>query len=161
MKKGLLIAVLVYCAYLCEFVLYNTFGPWGKPELMLLTVVFCNLYWGIRYSIWAGFVAGVLKDAFGIAPFGTYLFVYIAAAYLTTGIRNNFYQPGSRFSRAVVTFFVLVAIFIIEVVLHLRSFEVRFTEAVAYVFMPQMVTTMVAVTYVFQTLRNTAMRLKL
>ena len=161
MKQALAIAILVYLAFLAEFVLFNTFGRWGRPELLVLAVVFCNLYWGIRHSIWAAFIAGMLKDAFSIEVFGTYLMVYITAAYLTTFIRNNFYQPGSRFSRAVVTFFVLVGIFVLETLMHMRFFDVRVGEAVAYILVPQVVATMVAANFMFQALRDAVGKLKL
>jgi rod shape-determining protein MreD len=160
-RQFIAIAVLVYLAFLSEFVLFNTFGPWGKPELLMLAVVFCNLYWGIRHSIWAAFLAGLLKDSFSIETFGTYLLVYIAAAYLTTFIRNNLYQPGSRFSRMVVTFFVLIGIFVLEVLLHIASFEIRIDEAVAYILVPQLITTMFVGTYVFYWLRDLVSQFKL
>ncbi len=160
-KRVLAIAVLMYIAFLAEFVLYNAFGSWGKAELIVIAVVFCNLYWGIRYSLWAAFVAGVLKDAFSTEPFGIYLFVYIVAAFLTTWIRQNLYQPGSRFSRAVVTFFVLLGIFILEMFIHMRSYEVRLPEAVAYILVPQMALSMLLVTFVFHSLRDMVVKLKL
>jgi len=161
MKRAAAIAVLVYLAFLLEFVLYNAFGRWGKPELMVLVVVFCSLYWGIRHSLWAAFIAGILGDAFSIEPFGTHLLVYITAAYLATFIRRNFYQPGSRFSRGMVAFFVLVAVFVMETFLHMRLFEVRWGEAVGYVLVPQALATMVAATFVFHRLRDMAVRFKL
>ncbi len=161
MKQALPIALLVYAAFAAEFALYNAFGSWCIPQLMLVAIVFCGLYWGIRYSIWAAFVAGVLKDSFGMEPFGTYLFVYIVAAYLTTFVRNNLYQPGSRFSRAVVTFFVLVGVFILETLMHMRLFDVDLQGAFMYIFIPQIVATMVVVTWAFHFLRDIAIRLKL
>ena len=161
MKRAIAIGILVYIAFLLEFVLYNAFGAWGKPELMALVVVFCNLYWGIRHSIWAAFIAGMLRDAFCTEPFGTYLLVYITAAYLTTLIRRNFYQPGSVFSRGVVAFFVLIAVFIMEALLHMRFFEVRWGEAVGYILVPQALATMAVATFVFHRLRDTVVRLKL
>ncbi len=159
-KRLLFIALIVYCAFLIEFVLYNIFGVWGKPEVMMLVIIFCNLYWGIRYSIWAAVFAGLMRDAFGIQPFGTYVLIYIAAAYLTTYIRKNIYQPGSRFSRAMAAFFIVVGCFILEVFLRLRQHEVRLSEAVLCILMPQLITTMVAATVVFQSLRNAVVKLK-
>ena len=161
MKRLIAIAFLVYCAFLVEFVLYNAFGIWGKPELVVLVIVFCNLYWGIRFSIWAAFVAGLLKGAFSIEPFGTYLLVYIVAAYLTTFVRQNIYQRGSRFSRAVVTCFVLMGIFIMELLLHMRLFPVRLLEAIGYILVPQMALSMLAATLIFHHLRNIVLKLKL
>ena len=161
MKRVSAITILMYFAFLGEFILYNAFGAWGKPELMLLGIIFCNLYWGVRYSIWAAFVAGILKDAFGIGPVFTYVFIYIAAAYLTTWVRNNLYQPGSRFSRMVVAFFVLAGVFILETVVHMRFFEVRTGEAVVFVLLPQILMTMVVATFVFHGLRDGVVRFKL
>ncbi len=161
MKRAVAIALIVYLFFLAEFVLYNTVGVWGKPELLILAVIFCNLYWGIRYGIWAAVVAGLVRDAFGLQPFGTYLFIYIAAAYLTTYIRKNIYQPGSRFSRAMAAFFVVTGCFVLETVLRLRQHEVRLTEAVFFILIPQLVTTMVAATFVFQGLRNIVVKFKL
>ena len=161
MKHAFAILLLVYCAYLMEFVLFNAFGGWGKPELMLLVIIFCNLYWGIRHSIWAAVVAGLLKGAFGFEPFGMYLFVYILAAYLITLIRQNLYQPGSRFSRMVVAFFVVVGVFMVEILLHMRLYEVRLGEAFIFVLVPQVVVSMIAATFVFHRLRDIVVRLKL
>lgn len=160
-KRFAAIAVLTYLAFAAEFILYNMFGAWGKPELVLLVIVFCGLYWGIRHSLAAAIIGGALKDAFGVQPFGTYLFVFIVAAFLTTLIRRNFYQPGSRFSRAAVAAFVLVGVFILELILRYRLYEVRLDEAIAYVFVPQLLVTMVAATFIFHRLRDMAVRWKL
>lgn len=160
-KRLGVIAGFVYAAFLAEFVSFNVFGNWGKPELMLLIVVFCGLYWGIRYSLAAAFMAGIIRDSFGIEPFGTYILIYVVAAFLTTLIRRNLYQPGSRFSRAVVAFFVLACFFVMEVIMHLRLFDVRITEAIDYIFFPQVFSTMIIVTFLFHRLRDAAVRLKI
>ena len=161
MKRILAIAILIYLAFLAEFVLYNAFGSWGKLELMLLGVIFCNLYWGIRYSIWSAFCAGVLKDAFSISPFGTHILVYITAAYLTTWVRSNFYQPGSRFSRMMAVFFVLAGVFVLETLMRMRLSEVRVSEAFVFIFLPQAVMTMLVATFMFHGLRAAVVKLKL
>ena len=100
MKRIAIIALLAYLFFVIEFILYDLFGPWGKPELVLLLVVFWGLYSGIRYSIVAALVGGLLKDIVSPMPFGAFLFVFLSAAYLTTFVRRTLYQPGSRFSRA-------------------------------------------------------------
>ncbi len=161
MKRWLAIAVIVYLAFLAEFVLNNAFGAWGKPELLVMVIVFCDLCWGIRYSLWAGAIAGILKESFSIDPFGTYLLVYIAAAYLSTFVRRNLYQPGSRFSRALVVGLVVIGVFTMETLLHMRLFEVRLLEAMGFIFVPRLVLTTVAVTFVFQYLRQASYKFKL
>jgi len=112
------------------------------------------LYLGIRYSILAAVFCGIFKDASGTAPFGTYILVYIIAANVTTLVRRYLYQPGSRFSRIVVTFFVVLACFIVQAVVSNMSREVRLYELLVCVLAPQLLTTMIAATYVFAQLKN-------
>jgi len=154
MKRVAVIALISYAAYALEFILYNFWGQWGKPELLILVVIFFNLYLGIRFSIIAAVFCGIFKDASGAAPFGTYILVYISAGYMTTLIRRYLYQPGSRFSRAVVTLFVVLGCFIVQASLSNMNHEVRLGELLTYVLVPQMLTTMIAATYVFAQLRN-------
>ena len=125
MKRVAVIALLSYLAYALEFLLYNFWGPWGKPELLILVVIFFNLYLGIRFSIIAAVFCGIFKDASGVAPFGTYVLVYIAGAYVTTFVRRYWYQPGSRFSRGVVAFFVVLGCFIVQAILTSMNHEAR------------------------------------
>ncbi len=160
-KRIGIIAFLSYLFFIVEVVLNDTFGVWVKPQLLLLLVVFWGLYSGIRYSIIAATFGGLIKDSYSILPFGTYLFVFIAAAYLTTIVRQNLYQPGSRFSRAVVAFFVLLATLIIQAMIYQMNYEARWGELFFDIFLPQLVATMVVVTFVFHRLRNLAGWLKI
>ncbi len=154
MKRVAVIALVSYLAFALEFLLYNFWGQWGKPELLILVVIFFNLYLGIRFSIIAAVICGILKDASGVAPFGTYVLVYIAGSYMTTLVRRYLYQPGSRFSRAVVTFFVVLGCFIVQAILTNMNHEVRLGELLLYLLVPQLLTTMIAATYVFAQLKN-------
>jgi rod shape-determining protein MreD len=154
MKRIVVIGLVSYLGFALEFLLYNFWGGWGKPELLILVVIFFNLYLGIRFSIIAAVFCGIFKDASGIAPFGTYVLVYIAGAYLTTFVRRYLYQPGSRVSRAMVTFFVVIGCFTVQAVLSNMDHEVHLTEQLLYLLIPQLLTTMVAATYVFERLKN-------
>jgi len=154
MKRILVIALVSYLAFALEFLLYNFWGQWGKPELLVLVVIFFNLYLGIRFSIIAAVFCGIFKDASGVAPFGTYVLVYIAGAYVTTLVRRYLYEPGSRFSRVVVTFFVVIGCFLVQAVLSNMNHEVHLGELFAYLLVPQLLTTMIAATYVFAQLKN-------
>ena len=135
MKRIAVIALVSYLAFALEFLLYNFWGQWGKPELLILVVIFFNLYLGIRFSIIAAVFCGIFKDASGVAPFGTYVLVYIAGSYVTTFVRRYLYQPGSRFSRALVAFFVVVGCFIVQAILTNMNHEVRLGyESVVFIF---------------------------
>ena len=164
MKRVAVIALVSYLAFALEFLLYNFWGQWGKPELLILVVIFFNLYLGIRFGIIAAVFCGIFKDASGVAPIGTYILVYIAGSYITTFVRRYLYQQGSRFSRALVAFFVVVGCFIVRAILLLMpdtysyssnmGHEVHLPELLFYVLVPQLLTTMIAATYVFEQLKN-------
>ena len=154
MKRILIIGLLCYILFAIEFILYHAFGAWAKPELMILAVVFFNLYLGIRFSIIAAVVCGLLKDSISIEPFGTYMFVYMAGAYATTLVRKFLYQPGSRFSRVMVAFFVVAVCFITQSSVAIMSHDIRFNEVFVYILIPQLVTTLIAATFVFHRLRD-------
>jgi rod shape-determining protein MreD len=154
MKRVAVIGLVSYLAFALEFLLYNFWGQWGKPELLILVVIFFNLYLGIRFSIIAAVFCGVFKDASGVAPFGTYILVYITGAYVTTLVRRYLYEPGSRFSRIVVTFFVVTGCFIMQAVLANMNREVRLPGLLTCILAPQLLTTMIAATYVYAQLKN-------
>jgi rod shape-determining protein MreD len=157
MKRVLVIGLVCYLAYALEFFLYNFWGPWGrwlKPELMVLVVIFFNLYLGIRFSIIAAIFCGIFKDTSGIAPFGTYVVVYLSASYATTLVRRYLYQPGSRFSRIVVVFFVLLVCFVVQALLTDMSHGLELEGRFLYILVPQLLTTVLSATYVFAQLKN-------
>lgn len=65
MKRMLVVLGLTYLFFLIEFLLFNTFGRWGKPAMLIILIVFLNLYVGIRFGMIRAFFEGVLKDAIG------------------------------------------------------------------------------------------------
>jgi len=154
MKRVAVIALVCYLAFALEFLLYNFWGQWGKPELLVLVVIFFNLYLGIRYGIVAAVFCGIFKDTSGVVPFGTYILVYIVGAYVTTLVRQYLYQPGSRFSRAVVSFLVVIGCFIVHSFLVNMGHEVHVADLLLYILVPQLLTTMIAATFVFAQLKN-------
>ncbi len=154
MKRIAIIGLVSYLAFALEFLLYNFWGQWGKPELLILVVIFFNLYLGIRFSIIAAVFCGIFKDASGVAPFGTYILVYIAGSYVTTFVRRYLYQQGSRFSRSLVAFFVVIGCFMVQAIVSNMNHEVHLSELLLYILVPQLLTTMIAATYVFAQLRN-------
>ncbi|MBF0511674.1 MAG: rod shape-determining protein MreD [Candidatus Omnitrophica bacterium] len=153
-KRIAVIALISYMAFILEFLLYHFWGAWGSPSLLMLVVIFFNLYLGIRYSITAALFCGFFKDVSGVAPFGTYILIYVMAAYLTTLARQYVYEPGSRFSRVVVTFLVVAGCFILQAFLSNMSHDIVWRDLFLHVLLPQLTITMVVATYVFIQLRN-------
>lgn len=154
MKRVAIIALVSWLAFVSEFLLYNAWGPWGKPELLFLVVIFFNLYLGIRFGIIAAFFCGLFKDTMGIGPWGTYLALYVVAAYLTSLVRRYFYQQGSSVSRVLVTFFVMTACLVLQAVLVIKNHEIRLDELWFHVFVPSWVTTLSVSVFIFPLFRD-------
>jgi rod shape-determining protein MreD len=161
MKRFFIIVISVYLFFLAEFFLFNIFGRWGKPDLLLLLVIFFNLYLGVRHGLACAFFAGAIKDAFSPDTFGTYIFLFMLSACLATILRRNFYQPGSRLSRLVVVFGVVCSFVCAEAVLKSMANDVDGWAISRFILLPELVTTMAVATVVFNKLKETAQRVNL
>jgi rod shape-determining protein MreD len=161
MKRLLVILISVYIFFLAEFFLFNMFGRWAKPDLLLILIVFFNLYLGVRFGLLCAFFAGLLRDAFSPETFGTYIFLFMFSAVLAIILRRNFYQPGSRLSRLVVTFGVVVGFVGAETVLKAMTGDVDGLAALRYVAIPELVTTLLVATFIFNNLKVAAQRVNL
>ncbi len=161
MRQILLIPLLCYLFQLLEYCLFSLFGRWGDPHLMLLLVIFFNLYSGIRFSLWAALCGGILKDCFSTMPFGTHIFSYMVCACLATYVRRHWYERGSSVSKLLMVFVVVAAHTLIMAVLFKMVFEeLRWTDVVASVWFPETLTTMAVALVVFERLRDSARLLK-
>ena len=161
MKRFFAIIISVYLFFLIEFLLFDIFGRWGKPDLLLLLIIFYNLYLGIRHGLVCAFFAGFLKDVFSPDVVGTHILLFMMCACLAILLRRNFYQPGSRLSRLMVTLGVVVSYVLAWTVLQSISSDVQWLEIFRHVFLPEVLTTMVVATFVFIKLKNMAVRIQL
>ncbi len=161
MLQAFLIPLICYLLLLVEFCLFNLFGRWGDPNLLLLAVIFFNLYSGIRFSLWAALWAGIFKDCFSTMPFGTYIFAFIACAYLSTFIRRTFYERGSDFSKLFMVFSVVTVHTLIRGLVHQMTFdEVRWADVWGSVWLPEMLVTLVVTLYVFGKMQSLAKKFR-
>lgn len=154
MLRILFIAFLSVLFYLIEFFLFNLFGRWFTPDLLLILVIFLNLYWGIRYSLLGAVFAGFIQDSFSIDPFGTNIFTLIICVFLTTLIKRYLYQIGSISSRVFMVFLVSILNVLIHVLLNAMSGIVDLRDLIIYVLLPQVLTTTIVANYVFSRLRR-------
>jgi rod shape-determining protein MreD len=161
MLQVLIIPIICYLALLVEFCLFNLFGRWGAPQLLLLVVIFFNLYSGIRYSLWAALWAGILADCFSTMPFGTNVFAFVACAYLSTLIRKYSYERGSDLSKLWMVFVLVTAHTAIMGLLHNMIFdEVRWWDVWGSIWVPAILTTVMVTLFVFERLQVVAKRLR-
>jgi rod shape-determining protein MreD len=156
-----IIPLICYLALLVEFCLFNLFGRWGTPQLLLLVVIFFNLYSGIRFSLWAAFWAGILADCFSTMPFGTNVFAFVTCAYLSTLIRKYAYERGSALSKRWMVFALVTAHTVIMGLLHNMIFdEVHWADVLGGIWLPQALTTVMVTLFVFERLQLVAKRLR-
>jgi rod shape-determining protein MreD len=161
MLQVLIIPIICYLALLVEFCLFNLFGRWADPNILLLVVIFFNLYSGIRYSLFAALCAGILKDCFSTMPFGANVFAFVACAYLSTLIRKYSYERGSDPSKLGVVLVLVTAHTAVMGLLQNMIFdEVRWLDVWGSIWLPEVVTTVIVALYVFEKLQLVAKRLK-
>ena len=161
MKRVLFIGVLAYVFFLAEFLLFNCFGPWGRPHFLIILVVFFDLYLGIRYSLWAAVAAGVFKDAYSLELLGTHILAYMACAYVTIFIRRNFYQPGSWGSRRLAVALCVVVYSVVLLLVHAISGEPQVGKKFFQILLPEVALTALAARWVFEQLKIMAIRFNL
>ena len=159
MRKGLIICGFVVVFFLLEFFIYNILGRDFTPNLLLLLVMFFNLYLGIRYSLFTAVAAGFLKDSFSPHVFGINLFAFVLCAYMTTVLKNTVYHMGSSFSRLILISLVCFIYMIVNFILYTMFMPVDFRDALLYVLLPQVLITLLVANPVFGLLKKCVLKL--
>ena len=158
MRKIFFIITSAGVLFLIEFILFNLVGRWFKPNLLLLLVVFIDLFWGIRYGIVTAIVAGLLKDSFGLNVFGLHMLAFLSAAYLTIVLRRYLYLSGSRTSYLLMILCVSLGYFCVEYILHWMFRPLHVMETFGLILIPQLLTTLVVTMDVFRQLKKCALK---
>jgi len=158
MHKFLFIVLSVIGAYICEHVVTAILGSRAQFNMLLLLVVFFNLFRGIRYSLAVAVLAGLLKDSYSVHSFGINIFIFVACAYLTTFLKWYFYRAGSESFRLAMVFLVCSANVVMRTFLNMMFFPVNWGEVFLYVYLPQVFLTTLVTNTVFNTLKKCALR---
>ena len=127
MQKIIAITFLSLLFLCLEFFLFNYVHPWFMPNLLLLLIIFVNLWLGIRFSLLTAVIAGLLKEGFSTDFFGFHIFVFVICAYAATFLRPYLYQRGSAFSRYLLVGSILVLNFILQLLFHLDLSQINGT----------------------------------
>ena len=161
MRQILIIPILCYLFQLLEYALFSLFGRWGDPHLMLILVIFFNLYSGIRFSLWTAACGGAFKDCFSTMPFGTHIFSYMVCACLSTFIRKNWYERGSPVSKLMMVLLVTTANTLIMAFIFKMVFEdISWWHVFAGIWLPEILASMAVALFVFDRLRALAVILR-
>jgi rod shape-determining protein MreD len=124
-----------------------------------LAIIYFNLVFGIRYSIYAAVLAGILKDSFGADIFGVYTFSFVVCAYMTTVLKKYLHYVASRRSRLLLVFFIILINIVIHLVIRAVFTEIDFVSALKFVFVPEICTTLLVTSIVFTELKRCASKL--
>ncbi|MCK5581863.1 MAG: rod shape-determining protein MreD [Candidatus Omnitrophica bacterium] len=159
MYGAIITTLFVFVCFVLENAFSGLLGDWFKPNLLIILIVFFNLFRGIRYSILAALLAGLLKDSLGVKPFGINIFAFVACAYLTTYIKMYIYHVGSVASRVFLVFVITTINVLILYILNMIFFPVSFTEMFCFILIPELAATLLLTAYVFEKLKQCALRL--
>lgn len=154
MRRILLIIASVFVCFMIESILDEIVGRWFRPNLLIILVVFFNLVRGIRYSLFAAFVAGLLKDSFGTGVFGINIFSFIICAYLATIIKMYIYHYGSNASRMLLIFVIATINIHVCYVVTLMFVPIGFSDMFIHILLPEVFATTIVTTYAFKKLRQ-------
>jgi len=159
MRKMILITVFVFMFFLIEFFIFNMVGRLFMPNLLLLVIIYFNLAFGIRYSIFAAVIAGVLKDSFSIGIFGLNIFAFVVCAYMTTILKRYLHYVASRQTRLLLVFFITTIHVMIQFCLQLMFGQVNVVQSFKFVFVPEIITTLIVTSFIFAQLRKCVLKL--
>jgi len=124
-----------------------------------LAIIYFNLAFGIRYSIYAAVLAGIFKDSFGTDIFGVYTFSFVVCAYMTTVLKKYLHYVASRLSRLLLVFCIVLINIVIHFVLRAVFVEVDFISMLKFVFVPEILTTLLVTSLVFTELKRCVLKL--
>ena len=159
MRKIIFTIVFSVIVFILENILYDIFGKFFLPNLMLLFVIYINLAFGIRFSILAASLAGILEDSFGTGVFGQSIFVYLLSAYFTTYLKRYLHYVASQRSRLLLVFFVSIFCFLTQLLVHWAFGSVNIVQSLRFVLIPEVITTLIITTFFFQQMRRCVLKL--
>ncbi|MCK4882524.1 MAG: rod shape-determining protein MreD [Candidatus Omnitrophica bacterium] len=159
MRKIIFVPVCVLVLFLAEFFLFNMAGRWFMPNLLLLAIIYFNLAFGIRYSIFTAVLAGALKDSFSVGVFGINIFSFVLCAYLTTVLKRYLHYVASRRSRLLLVFLITVINILVHFFLQAMFAKIDVVQILKFVFIPEVLTTLIAASFIFAELKKCVSKL--
>ncbi len=159
MRNFAMIGFMMAVCFTGEYVCAELFGAWFCPNLLMIAVVFFNLFRGIRQSLVAAFFAGLMKDSFSPQMFGFHIFVFLVCAYLTTFVKLYVYHSGSKESRVLLVCVMTLLYVMIQYVVRVMFVDVDFGQVIRFILLPEFISTAVVSGYVLEQLRKCALKL--
>ncbi|MGE0268988.1 MAG: rod shape-determining protein MreD [Candidatus Omnitrophota bacterium] len=156
MKKIITVILLTALFFYIEYLFCGLFGKKYAPNLILLLIIFINLTLGIRYSLVAAALGGIIKDSFGIHFFGFYVFSFVFSAFMTTILERYILQKGSRISLLFLICVICMVNILTQWVLSM-SFD-QITPFLQEIFFPEIMATLIVTNFTFKQLRKCVLK---
>lgn len=153
------ISLYVVASFILQSFLAEISGHWFAPNLLIIVVVFFNLYRGIRYGFLAAIMGGLLWDSFSAQHFGWHTFSLILCAHIASFSKMYLYHSGSLSSRVLMVFLISLIYSFIQYLLNVMVVSVSFEEAFTHVMVPEILATTVAAAYFLEKFKQCALRL--
>ncbi len=158
MKKILWILCGCIFLFFIETVIYNVLGHWLTPNLLILFIVFVNLYFGVRQGLFASVVAGILEDSFAVGLFGAHIFAFILSSYLVILIKRYFLHIEALPLKITLSFTLSLLNVLILYFVQVLFSEVNFHDALWTIVIPEVVITTVAGPYCLASFKKCALK---
>ncbi|MDP8265466.1 MAG: rod shape-determining protein MreD [Candidatus Aceula meridiana] len=159
LKKFFGIVVFIFFLFAIENILFYFFGFWFKPNLILLWIIFLNLFLGIRYGLVASFCAGLLQDSFSTGAFGAHILSFIVCSYLIVVIRKYFLQLETASFRLAISGVVAILNVLVLYVINSFFMKISFSETVVFILFPEVLSTVLMAWLLFDYYKKCALKL--
>ncbi len=159
MRNVLFVIGLVLGVFILQFFLVNTIGRQWTPNFLLLLIVFITLVLGIRLGLTAALIGGFLLDSYSADQFGLNILAMILCSYLVVVIHRYLFHSGSRQAILFLTFLILVFDVLWKFFLHALVGYVDVKETFLYVFLPEVILTLLFASTFYRGLRQCVSRL--
>ena len=158
MIKIFVITVLTFVFFLVEFLLFNLLGNWFQPDLLVLLIIFSDLFWGIRYGLFSAVLGGVLKDSFSSHLFGTHIFSFMVCAFATIIFRRYLFQASPYALRILLAFTISLLNSFLLYILNSMFSLLDFSEVFYFVIVPNVLVTTLVSGFTFRHLKRCVLK---
>lgn len=158
MRNICIISLWIWICFVIEYFLGEWVSPWLRPNVLLILVIFFNLYRGIRHSLLVAFIAGIIQDSFAPQLFGLNVFTLMACAYLTTFLKMYIYESGSAITRLLLIFLTSIFYVLIGFWTRLIFIPLDFWGAFRFILLPEVFATTAAALFVFKVFKQCALK---
>ncbi|MDP8264393.1 MAG: rod shape-determining protein MreD [Candidatus Aceula lacicola] len=141
MKKLFVIIIFSFVLFLIEVAIFQIFGSWFKPSLLVLLVVYSNLKFGIRYGIATSLICGILSDSFGSGVFGAHVVSFISCSYVLIAVKKYFVEFDALSFKLVLAGIFSTLNIISIYFINSMFLKINFGDVFIFVFLPEVAAT--------------------